>query len=205
MASVNLDNVQGDLFSRGFPKIHETYYFFSILKEKEFPQRLAALGKSGQISNLTKVMDHWKVVDARAQGEIINVSNALIAFSMKGLSKIQDGLGGTGLELAKLEESDPAFYLGMAKDGPDSLNDPIVKNWDPLFQHTSSDTMHGLLKVAGSDPAIINAKLHSIKTDLGYSSGIIGEIAGQSLPTTKNSRVDGQVRPKEKKLNGREQ
>ena len=126
MAPVDLNfrnNVQGDLFSRGFPKIHETYYFFSIIagKEKEFTQKLAVLGKSGQISNLTKVLADWKKIDSRPQGAIIDVSNALIAFSMKGLEKIQAGLGGTGLQLASLKESDPAFDAGMATDGPASL------------------------------------------------------------------------------------
>jgi hypothetical protein len=63
--AVNLDNVQGDTFSRGFPKIKETYYFFSIAtsKEKDFTKALNKLATSGHISNLTKVLADWKKID----------------------------------------------------------------------------------------------------------------------------------------------
>ena len=90
MAAVNLDNIQGDLFSRGFPKINETYYFFSIVpgKEKDFSKALAALGKSGQISSLRKVLADWVQVDGAAKGDIVPLSNALIALSKKGLNKV---------------------------------------------------------------------------------------------------------------------
>jgi hypothetical protein len=92
MAAVNLANVQGDLFSRGFPKYNETYYFFSIVtgKEKDFSKALAVLGKSGEISSLEKVLTDWVKVDAArvAKGDIVPVSNALIAFSKIGLDKM---------------------------------------------------------------------------------------------------------------------
>lgn len=90
MAAVNRDNVQGDLFSRGFPKISETYYFFSIVpgKEKDFSKALATLGKSGQISSLNKVLADWVNVDPAAKDVIVAVSNALIAFSKTGLDKV---------------------------------------------------------------------------------------------------------------------
>jgi len=89
MAAVNLDNVQGDLFSRGFPKISETYYFFSIVpgKEKDFSKALTALGKSGQISSLNKVLADWVKVDGAPKGDIVPVSNALIAFSKTGWTR----------------------------------------------------------------------------------------------------------------------
>ena len=59
MATPNLVNMQGGLFSRGFLKYNETYYFFSIVsgKEKDFSKALATLGKSGQISSLKKVLE----------------------------------------------------------------------------------------------------------------------------------------------------
>lgn len=102
--SVNLKNMQGDLFSRGFPKFNETYYFFSITsdkeKEKKFTQALVELGKK-EISTLEKVLADWdaidraKVTDAAAKARdpnaketIVNVSNALIAFSQAGLKKV---------------------------------------------------------------------------------------------------------------------
>ncbi|EXJ62099.1 hypothetical protein A1O7_02532 [Cladophialophora yegresii CBS 114405] len=193
------NNVQGDLFSRGFPKIHETYYFFSIVQETVFPQKLTDLGKSNEISNLTKVLDDWKKVDATPKGEIIDVCNALIAFSMEGLRKIQAGLGGDDLKLAKIKISDPAFFLGMKQEDPSKMHDPPLEEWHPLF----GQDIHGLLKIAGSDPAIINTKLHNIKAILGHGT-VINDIVYSSEPTTENSRVDGQVRPKDKQLNGRE-
>ena len=102
MAGVNLDDMQGDLFSRGFPKFHEVYYFFHIVsgKEKEFSQKVKSLvsGNDKHISSLKKVLEDWKVVDAAAaknratdyaaKMEIVPTSNALIAFSKSGLDKV---------------------------------------------------------------------------------------------------------------------
>ena len=90
MAPLNQANVQGDLFSRGFPKYFETYYFFSIVsgKEKEFSKALAVLAKSGQISSLTKVREDWHAIDHRIPGVVIPISNALIALSKSGLDKV---------------------------------------------------------------------------------------------------------------------
>lgn len=111
------------------------------------------------------------------------------------------GLTGGGLDLGNLTTSDPAFAAGMATDGPKNLNDPAPASWDPLFNTTP---IHGILKVAGSSPEIVNSKLDGIKSILGYPT-IIADIAAQSLPTSANSRVDGQVRPKDQGLNGHEQ
>ena len=113
------------------------------------------------------------------------------------------------LSLDNLQNSDPAFFKGMAKDipkgkpkdGPNELNDPPVAEWDPLF---NTDPIHGLLKVAGNSQEIVDSRLGEIKSILGHPS-IIADIAGQSLPTSTNSRLDGHVRPKEQRLNGHEQ
>ena len=102
--SANLKNMQGDLFSRGFPKFNETYYFFSITsdneKGKKFTQALVELGKK-EISTLEKVLADWveidkgktayaaaKARDPKAKETIFDVSNALIAFSQAGLQKV---------------------------------------------------------------------------------------------------------------------
>ena len=84
------ERLQGDLFSRGFPKINEVYYFFSIAldQEKAFTKALATLGRSDQISSLTKVLADWDKVDAAGKDVLVPLSNALIAFSMKGLEKV---------------------------------------------------------------------------------------------------------------------
>ena len=105
MAAVDLNDLQGDLFNRGFPKFHEVYYFFHILsgKEKEFSQKLKNLvsGEDKHISSLKKVLDDWKSVDAAAKKnrenraahknaelEIVPTLNALIAFSKSGLDRV---------------------------------------------------------------------------------------------------------------------
>ena len=102
MAEVNLDDLQGDLFSRGFPKFNEVYYFFHIVtgKEKEFSQKVKNLvsGEDKHISSLKKVLEDWKGVDAAAvknrtisdpaKKEIVPTLNALIAFSKSGLDKV---------------------------------------------------------------------------------------------------------------------
>ncbi|KAI9656915.1 MAG: hypothetical protein M1831_004463 [Alyxoria varia] len=212
MAEVSLDNVQGDLFSRGFPKFHEVYYFFSIVpgKEKDFSKALKTLvsEKDKYISSLTKVLADWAEVDAAAEKnrdievnakkEFIPTSNALIAFSKRGLDKIQVGLTGNGLGLNNLQFSDPAFDVGMATDGPKNLNDPHHSTWDPLFNKAP---IHGLLKVAGHSSDIVESKLSDIKSVLGHPI-IIKDIAGQSPPTSVDSRLDGQVRPWETRMNG---
>ena len=102
MAEVNLDDLQGDLFNRGFPKFHEVYYFFHILsgKEKEFCQKVKNLvsGEDKHISSLKKVLKDWERVDEtvrknRAESDatkrkIEPTLNALIAFSKSGLDRV---------------------------------------------------------------------------------------------------------------------
>ena len=100
-----------------------------------------------------------------------------------------------------VKKSDPAFAAGMAVDGPKNLNDPPLAKWDPLF---NTDPVHGILKVAGNSPEIVNSKLDDIKSILGHPT-IIADIAAQSPPTTTNSRLDGQVRPRDQDLKGHEQ
>ena len=103
MAEVNLEDLQGDLFNRGFPKFHEVYYFFNIQLSKEFAQKVKDLvaGEDQQISSLKKVLEDWEKVDAavvknranreaknNAPLEIVPVVNALIAFSKSGLDQV---------------------------------------------------------------------------------------------------------------------
>ena len=108
---------------------------------------------------------------------------------------------GQSLGLNNLKLSDPAFDNGMAFDGPRNLNDPPHSKWDPLF---TKSPIHGLLKVAGNSPVMVETKLKEIKSILGYPNNI-KDIAGHSPPTIENSRLDGQVRPLDQHLNGHEQ
>ncbi|KAK4696204.1 hypothetical protein P7C71_g1673, partial [Lecanoromycetidae sp. Uapishka_2] len=210
--TIDKDNLQGDLFNRGFPKYNEVYYFFSIVqgKEKEFSKALKTLvsEKDKYISSLTKALADWARVDAAvkrnhtivppAKKEFVATSNALIAFSKRGLDKV--GLTDRNLGLNELINSDPTFDMGMGIDGPKNLNDPPQSTWDPLFK---SSPIHGLLKVAGSSPEMVESKLNEIKSVLGHPT-IIKDIAGQSPPNVVNSRVDGRVRPWKLRLNGHE-
>ena len=104
MAEFNRHDVQGDLFSRGFPKFNEVYYFFHIKsgKEKEFCQKVKTLvsGEEKHISSIDKVLEDWKQVDAAAaknrttddpaKKEWVSTVNALIAFSKPGLDNVSD-------------------------------------------------------------------------------------------------------------------
>ena len=89
--------------------------------------------------------------------------------------------------------------MGMKEDGPNNMNDPPVEKWDPLFK---GSTIHGLLKVAGSSPEIVNKKLDHMKQILGFPH-VIRDIEGKSSPSTTDSKVEGDTRPG--KEHGREQ
>lgn len=80
----------------------------------------------------------------------------------------------------------------MGDDGPENLNDPPTDNWDPLFTTT---TIHGLLKIAGSDSKVINDKLDHLKRILGQPQKIITDIEGNSPPTLYPSKLEGSTRP----------
>ena len=97
---VALDKIQGDTFGRGFPKNDETFYFFTITEaknhnNKQFHQVLPDVAK--EISTLQKVLGDWaKIDDPKTpspdkidfRGTSLDTSNALIAFSMAGLKKV---------------------------------------------------------------------------------------------------------------------
>ncbi|QDS72388.1 hypothetical protein FKW77_008583 [Venturia effusa] len=84
-------NMQGDLFSRGFPRYDESCYFFSISDDQQrasdFVKRLAQAAKNGEISSLQKVLADWDKVDANTSGTTLPITNVLVAFTMQGLMK----------------------------------------------------------------------------------------------------------------------
>ena len=107
LTAARLHDVQGDIWSKGFPKYNETYYFFSIEKGVEFTYCLRELlkGERPLISNLARVKkdqediaaDKKKAEDkAIAEGKtakdavitVKNLANALIAFSHEGLETV---------------------------------------------------------------------------------------------------------------------
>ena len=100
-------NIQGDIWSKGFPKYHETYYFFAIKtgNEKTFVQSLRALVERSPplISTLKKVKEDQDRIQKRKEEDAVEakrlnipvkdvprlpVANALIAFTRKGLDAV---------------------------------------------------------------------------------------------------------------------
>jgi hypothetical protein len=110
MASLSddqLKNIQGDIWSRGFPKDYETYYLFSIIDGKLLGPCLNDLASHSPplISTLEKVRkDRTEIFqrkaravdEAKAKGiskEAVVLpklpkTNALIAFTYKGLKAV---------------------------------------------------------------------------------------------------------------------
>lgn len=103
VAIPDLENLQGDLFSRGFPKYKETYYFFSIVpgKEQDFTKFLGQLGRSEQISSLKKVLGDWTAIQCTSKDYIIDITNALIAFTRAGLDRV-----GLHIQMASNQKTD---------------------------------------------------------------------------------------------------
>jgi len=113
MAPIELGShgdVQGDIWSKGFPKYHEAYYFFVIKDAVLFRTALAKLATDPSdqiltagnkekrlplISTLDKVLADQAYISANGAGggwkpekDRIPVSNALIAFTITGLANV---------------------------------------------------------------------------------------------------------------------
>lgn len=107
MTPAQLLDVQGDIWSKGFPKYNETYYFFTIEQPKDFTLCLRELlkGERPLISNLARVKqdqddnaDAKKKAEDKAKAEgktakdaviiVKDLANALIAFSFAGLKLV---------------------------------------------------------------------------------------------------------------------
>lgn len=102
-----LDNIQGDVWSKGFPKFYETYYFFTIKPDnvKLFAQSLKELVTQPNplISTLRKVKKDQAVIRERKKkaaavaersdtprkdDSLLPIANALIAFTRQGLDAV---------------------------------------------------------------------------------------------------------------------
>ncbi|KAK0639473.1 hypothetical protein B0T16DRAFT_463145 [Cercophora newfieldiana] len=193
----NLSDIQGDVWSKGFPKYNETYYLFTIKQERaaDFARALRNMvtHQPHLISNLPTVKNNWAEIvthkqaagSAGSKKERLPMPNALIAFTYKGLETIQSGLASPkSLKLVMIRDrTDPSFASGMRSDA--RLNDPTT-DLDPLFADT--EVIHGMLKVAGSCIHDVNKRLHDIQTLLGRGS-VINDVAGGS-----EGRLDGATR-----------
>ncbi|KAK1757120.1 Dyp-type peroxidase [Echria macrotheca] len=198
------DVLQGDIWSRGFPKYHETYYLFQInpLKTTEFAKNLKSLvidksqvtNKPSLISSLKMVKGDWEKIDAekkRAEAahqepQKLPVANALIAFTFKGLKALQAGLPKKRLSLATVQMTDKAFSGGMKADA-DALSDPSITETSSLFANT--EVIHGLLKVAGNSREMVNDLLNEIKKALKHHDKVIEDVPGGD-----KGRIDGATR-----------
>ena len=107
LSEEQLDNIQGDIWSKGFPKYYETYYFFAIKpgNAKLFAQSLKDLVTQSPplISTLRKVKKDQDCIRERKEQAaavakklgipekdepLLPTANALIAFTYKGLEVV---------------------------------------------------------------------------------------------------------------------
>jgi len=90
----DLNNIQGDIWSKGFPKYNETYYLFTIKEERaaDFARALRNMvtHQPHLISNLPTVKSNWAEINKhkQASGTKLPMPNALIAFTYKGLETV---------------------------------------------------------------------------------------------------------------------
>ncbi len=78
------------------------------------------------------------------------------------------------LELSRIGTSDKAFALSMADDP--NLNDPLPSEWDDPFK--TRPPIHGVFKVAGNKPTIVEEHLKRIKTILGATIVDAAKVVG---------------------------
>jgi hypothetical protein len=100
----NLNDIQGDLWSKGFPKYNETYYLFIINNAADFARALRNMvtQRPHLISNLPSVKSNWvDIKEHKASADSgtgkLPVPNALIAFTYKGLETVSVAIHRTHL------------------------------------------------------------------------------------------------------------
>jgi hypothetical protein len=91
----DLNDIQGDLWSKGFPKYNETYYLFTIQLATDFARALRTMvtQQPHLISNLPTVKSNWaEITQHKASPEPetgkLPMPNALVAFTYKGLETV---------------------------------------------------------------------------------------------------------------------
>ncbi|KAF8517632.1 hypothetical protein JB92DRAFT_2905084 [Gautieria morchelliformis] len=153
-ASLDLNNIQGDILI-GMKKKIELFYFFHINNVKSFKKSLKILAPL--ITTTTQLLDVSKQPDA-----LVNV-----AFSQTGLTAlaVNDTLG------------DPVFAKGQFFDAA-NLSDPTV-NWVQPFKGTN---IHGLFILASDSNILINVELAAIKLLFGSSITMLHSLQGQVRP-----------------------
>ncbi|KAF1960067.1 Dyp-type peroxidase [Byssothecium circinans] len=192
VSPLNLANIQGDVLF-GLPKQTESFFFFQIDQVDSFQTNLANLvplvttaeQTKSNISEIQRFKKNNRIPITKGDGEtvhpdIITVSGVNIAFSAKGLQKLNI----TG----DLRES--LFTNGM-KSGARSLGDlgtvqgnSFVPDWDDTFM----GEIHGVTLVTGDSRATVDKKLEEVKS---IFLGSVKEV----------STVVGDVRPDEEKGN----
>ena len=93
MSTLDLKNVQGDILLNGLPKRVESFFFFQITDGhiKDFCRSLKTL--SNDISHVDDTAQMRKEIsDSKGpgkEGDLVEMAGANIAFSWKGLQKVQ--------------------------------------------------------------------------------------------------------------------
>lgn len=203
----DLTNVQGDILLNGLSKEVETFWFFSIPdgQVSNFCTNLrqAAQQEITSTENMRttrKNIKDWKK-DPATSG-MMAVVGANISFTFKGLQKVgrsfltdkcdadSDQMSAK-LKGLQLNTGDSVFEQGMRSDSTRALEDPVKPNtsdpdWDAEWLSNSLD---GVLSVAGSDFQTVQDKINRITNLFGSSIKLAFKIDGNTRP--------GQFRGKE--------
>ena len=179
-----LDNIQGDIWSKGFPKYYETYYFFAIKPDNArlFAQSLKELvtQEAPLISTLRKVKEDRASIQGRKEqiaavaqklgtpeedDTLLPMANALIAFTRKGLDAVGFNEG-----ILPLNTKFSQIQAGITKG---SLKLTRVNITDPAFSKgmASPDVGTKLSDPAPTtwDPLFQSLKIHGMLKIAGNS------------------------------------
>jgi Dyp-type peroxidase family len=161
---LDLENVQGDILSKGLPKKTETFFFFQIDDGKvdEFRAQLAQL--IPLIRTAAQALDDHKRIrksqkDAEHKKEpkpLLKLSGVNIAFSHSGLKKlgITDDIGDGPFNSGML-----ATAQRLGDRGVTTSENKFSPSWDPAFKQE----IHGVILITGDRHETVQATLEPIK------------------------------------------
>jgi hypothetical protein len=93
MSTLDLKNVQGDILLNGLPKRVESFFFFQIADGhiKDFCRSLKTLSNDiSHVDNTAQMrQDIGNNKGSGKEGDLVDMAGANIAFSWKGLQKVQ--------------------------------------------------------------------------------------------------------------------
>ncbi|KAF9002157.1 peroxidase TAP [Cyathus striatus] len=185
-ATLNLNNIQGDILS-GLPKKTETWYFFQIVDPTDFRRRFRNfIPYVKSVAQVLKDRDdiekHKRKHDqSGTKPHLIPLVGVNVAFSHFGLDKI-------GVDDKNLV--DTAFMTGQRIDAGATLGDKGTSsegNFDPDWDPAFKNEIHGVFIIAGDSHGTVEKKVGEIEKVFGV---------GAPSPSIKEvARVRGDSRP----------